>query len=89
MIITMNKKKPRTTKDEKGVKTIVINVISEQIGVNSGDIKVEDRLGTDLHMSASDISDLAEKLKEKDFDVDISDLNLQTTVNNLIEDLSF
>ena len=79
----------QTTKDEKNIKTIVVGIISEQIGVNSGDIKMEDRLGNDLHMSASDISDLSVKLKENSLDLDLSGINLQTTVASIVEDLSF
>ena len=81
------KNTPLITKDEKSVKITVIGIISEQIGVNPSDIKLEDRLGGDLHMSASDISDLSVKLKEKD--LDLSEINLETTVESLVEDLSF
>ena len=72
------------TDTEKSVKSL----LAEQIGVELEDIKDDDSLLEDLHMSPSDITDFVHKLAQSDFVVKESDISTATTVGELVETLS-
>lgn len=59
--------------------------LAEHIGVEVEDIKNEDMLSEDLHMSAADISDFLEKLENDGFNVSKIDLEETETVEELLE----
>lgn len=63
----------------------VKNLLAQHIGVEVEDIKNEDLLSEDLHMSATDISDFLEILENEG--VNVSKINLEEieSVEELIE----
>lgn len=61
--------------------------LAEFLGVEIEDIANDDSLLDDLHIQATDLSDLIHKLEEAGFDTSDIDLTMTETVNDLIESL--
>lgn len=70
-------------KDANSVKTL----IARGLGIETQDISDDDSLTEDLHMRATDLTDLLEALSENDFDTSRLDLTAIETVSELIEAL--
>lgn len=67
------------------IENIIKKRLSEYLGVEETDIKNEDLLKDDLHMSSGDISDFLLKLKEVDLEIDPSDFTNIHSVSDVIE----
>ncbi len=80
-----NKNKPEEADSVSG---LVKEVLANQIGVEPQDIKIEDSLSDDLHMSPADISDFVSTLGDLGVDTTKIDLTTIKTVSDLIECLN-
>ncbi len=69
------------------IRKIVLTIISEHIGVDAKEIKDEDMFSEDLHMRATDLTDVLEKISQKEIDITKIDFEKTTTVGDLIETL--
>ena len=69
----------------QAVNTKVKKQLAEHLGLEPEDIKDEDTLINDLHMSASDLADFTEKLKKENIDVSKLDFSEIDTVTELEE----
>lgn len=79
--------KPKKTKKQLKManKENLLNLISEIIGVEPGDINDTDSLRDDLHMGPSVLAELSEKLADEGFDVvDLSEID---TIEDLLQEL--
>lgn len=75
-------------KAENRIKDRVFKLIAEQLGIEPSDISEDDSLTDDLHMSATDISDFLEKLKNEGVDIDEIDFDEIDTVNDLTDSIA-
>lgn len=66
----------------------VKQILAEYIGVEVEDIKDEDFLVDDLHMSATEISDFVESLETAGIDTSKIDLSEVEAVEDLLESVS-
>lgn len=62
----------------------LVTLLADHLGISAGDISTEDYLREDLHMSASDISELADTLNSEGLEVDSANLTQVETVADLI-----
>lgn len=77
-----------TNNDYELFKLKIKEIIATNIGVEADDIHDDDDLREDLHMNASDLTDLVEKLDEGGFEVTKLDLSSIETVEDLVEAIS-
>jgi acyl carrier protein len=63
----------------------VIKLLSEFLGVEEDDIHMDDSLREDLHMSPSDITDFVQILNDHGFDVELTDLTIIETLDELLD----
>lgn len=75
-------------KSDIEIKTKIKKVLSGLLGLEPEDIKYEDSLESDLHMSPTDMSELATLLEENSFDTSKLDFTEIETVEDLSEALS-
>lgn len=71
----------------KDIKEKVIKILAEHLGIEPEDINDDDSFSHDLHMRASDLSDLMENLHTLNIETDNIDLTEIETVNELIDAL--
>ena len=69
------------------IKKMVLTIISEHIGVDAKEIKDEDMFSEDLHMRATDLTDVLEKISQKGIDITKIDFENIETVGDLIDTL--
>jgi len=69
------------------IRKTVLTIISEHIGVDVKEIKDEDIFTEDLHMRATDLTDIVEKISQKGIDITKIDFEKTTTVGDLIDTL--
>lgn len=62
-------------------------LLAETIGVDPEDINDDDSFSTDLHMSASELSDFVHSLETAGFDTSRVDLTAVESVEDLLEAL--
>ena len=65
----------------------ILKLLAEQIGVEPDDIKPDDSLLDDLHMSPADLTDFSNKLEGQGFDISSVDLSQITTFGDIVEAL--
>lgn len=65
-------------------KDSLILLISDHLGVDKSDITEEDNFKDDLHMSASDLTDLAELIQDK-WSIANIDFSKISTVGDLVD----
>jgi len=63
----------------------IIDLLAEYLGVSSDDLKLDDSLPDDLHMSASELTDFKEQLIGKGYDIENVNLGEIDTINDLID----
>jgi len=73
---------------DKDTKEIVKKALSEHLGIDPEDINDEDSFEHDLHMRASDVSDLIEILNSENIDTGKVDLMEIETVSDLVNALN-
>lgn len=83
------KKNNQPTSNSNNIVGLIKEVLAEQIGVEPEDIHDEDSFKDDLHMSPVDLTDFINALQDKGIDTSKIDLVQISTVENLIELLSF
>ena len=71
----------------QNTKEKIINLLAEHIGVDKEDISLEDTFTEDLHMSASDLIDFSQKLKEAGIDISQVDFTEIKDVESLVENI--
>lgn len=71
----------------KNIKSKVKETLAMHLGLDTEDINDEDSLEHDLHMHASDFSDIFSKLEEKGLDTSKVNFAEIDTVSDLIENL--
>ena len=69
------------------IRKAVLTIISEHIGVDTKEVKDEDVFSEDLHMRATDLTDILEKISQEGIDITKIDLEKTTTVGDLIDTL--
>ncbi|MBI3396861.1 hypothetical protein HY045_00130 [Candidatus Woesebacteria bacterium] len=74
--------------DYELIKLKIKGVIAVHIGVEAEDIHDDDDLREDLHMNASDLTDLVEKLGVSGFEITKLDLSIIETVDDLVDAVS-
>lgn len=71
----------------KDIRDQVLKALSDSLGAEPEDISEDDSLSHDLHMRASELTDLMESLQGAGLDTDGVDLTEIDTVGDLIEAL--
>lgn len=73
--------------DEQNLKIfeLIKKILAEQLGIEPEDISADDSFRDDLHMSATDLTDFLQKLKEQGINISFFDLAEITTVADLTE----
>lgn len=72
---------------KKTMKDKLKKLLAQTIGVEPEDINDDDSFLTDLHMSASELSDFVHSLETEGFDISSVDLTATETVEDLLETL--
>lgn len=73
---------------EKNIQDSVINSLADFLGVTMEDIKLDDALRDDLHMSPNEISDYLKGLGGKGLNVEDLKVEHIETVGELIDELT-
>ncbi|EKD62652.1 MAG: hypothetical protein ACD_52C00102G0009 [uncultured bacterium] len=71
----------------KQIDSKVLQLLAEHLGLEPDDIKLEDSLSEDLHMSLSDITEFFELVKEN-FSIPEIDTSDNDTVEHVIEQIT-
>ena len=74
-------------KTEEKTKEKIIQLLSEQLGVEPEDISEEDSLSDDLHMGPASLADFAKSLEAEHPEVSGIDLTEVETVGDLIQEI--
>ena len=69
------------------IRKTVLTIIAEHIGVDTKEIKDEDVFSEDLHMRATDLTDVLEKISQKGINTSKIDFENMTTVEDLVDTL--
>ncbi len=82
-----------TLADDKTLPTLtetsVKELLAEQIGVDTEDLKDEDAFIEDLHMTNADLTDFGQKLEARGANISELDFSALETVGELTEMLGF
>ena len=74
-------------KDLSKTKLTIKKLLADRIGTEVEDIKDDDFLSDDLHMTAGDISDFLHSIQEK-YEFEFDDIPGVETVQDLIDEIS-
>ena len=75
------------TKTAKDIAQKIIALLAEHIGAEEEELSSDDTFQNDIHMSATDLADFAEKLKTAGFDTTKLDLTEIESVGDVIENI--
>lgn len=79
----MNPKGKRMNKTKIALKKL----LSEHLGIEVEDIKDEDFLRDDLHMTSAEISDFLHMIAKK-YDIEFDDITLIETFQDIVDEIS-
>lgn len=79
---------PTLSKKPKDIRSSVKNILALMLGVEPSDLHDEDSLVEDLHMGATDLTDLSERLEGANYNTANLHFNEIETVEDLIDFLS-
>lgn len=73
------------TEEQTDISQKIMGLLAGHIGVEESELKKDDSFRDDLHMSAADLTDFAEKLSSAGFEASSLDFSEMETVGDLIE----
>jgi len=73
---------------EKGLETKIIGLLANYLGTEAQEIKPEDGLENNLHMTPSDIYEFVGVLKDNGLDISEKDIEEVASVADLVEAVS-